>query len=317
MRAPVIALLMLWSAALASGVTQESTSRAIRGMATEVQVDYPARLRPRADQTPLSPVLVRVNPIEGSSKQRIEFVGNVVGDYDLRDYLEREDGKPLSDLPPLPVTVVSQLPPNHGTDLYSSGTTWFDWSAHYRLLLWLAVGVWVALPAAWLIYRATRKKPEAAPLPTAPAPPTLEDQLRAALSAAAARTLSTQEKAQLELLVFRFFSERLNRPFLGTTDDMSETLRAIRLNPETRELVNAIERWLHAYCSGEEDRRKAGEALEDFRRSRLSQPPATHAPTSATPAAGGTSDGAQEKTGRRPVPREDQGPVPKGSGGGA
>ncbi len=273
------------SAAVALGA-QKSATRAIRGMATEVQVDYPARLRPRADQTPLSPVLVRVNPIEGSSKQRIEFVGNVVGDYDLRDYLEREDGKPLSDLSPLSVTVVSQLPPNHGTDLYSSGTTWFDWSAHYRLLLWLAVGVWVAVPAAWLIYRATRRKPEAAPPPAAPAPQTLEDQLRAALSAAALRTLSTQEKAQLELLVFRFFSERLNRPFLGTTDDMSETLRTIRLNPETRDLVSAIERWLHAYGSGEEDRRKAAEALEDFRRSRLSQPVAASAsPSEATSAA--------------------------------
>jgi hypothetical protein len=233
-------------------------------------------------------------------------VGNVVGDYDLRDFLEREDGTPPSDLPPLIVTVITQLPPDHGTDLYSSGTVWFDWSAHYSLLLWLAVGVWAAVPVAWLVHRAMRKKAPVAPPPVAAAPETLEDQLRAALAAAASRPLSTQEKARLELLVFRFFGERLNRPFLGTTEDMAETLRAVRLNAETRDLVGAIERWLHAYGSDEADRRRAADALEDFRRSRLSQPSATSLAAGA-PVTVVAPPAPQEESGRRPVPRGDHG----------
>ena len=108
--------------------------------------------------------MVRVSPAPGGSSQRIEFIGTVVGTFDLRGYLERDDGKPLTDLAPLQVSVASQLPADAGTDLYSSEQSWFNWRAHYRTLLWGAVALWAITPFAyWLVRRMQRPAPIAPP----------------------------------------------------------------------------------------------------------------------------------------------------------
>ena len=60
---------------------------------------------------------MRINPSpESPGQQRIEFIGSVAGSFDLRDFIEREDGMPLTGLAAIPVTVVSRLPPDCGTD---------------------------------------------------------------------------------------------------------------------------------------------------------------------------------------------------------
>ncbi len=240
-------------------------TRAVRGLASQVDVDYAPRLRARADQTPNSPILVRVTPDASSGHQRIEFIGAVAGTFDLRNHLEREDGQPLADLGPIPVCVVSQLPADHGMDLYGSTTSWMNWRAHYRGLMWGAIGLWAAVPVAVFVVRSIRRPRPAPPPPLAPPPPSVAEQLRAALETARARPLTVEESGQLELLLLRF----LGGDTITEGTDLATVLHDVRANEATRPLVLAVERWLHAKNGGESAHSHAAGALEELRRTRL------------------------------------------------
>jgi hypothetical protein len=246
---------------LAAGAAAGQT-QAVRGIAEAVEVDYPdARLVAKAGQTPTSPVLVRVVPAEGSSKQRIEFMGVTAGSYDLRDYVQRQDGQPATGLPGLPVRVVSQLPPAHGTDLFLVEDPGFSLRAHYRQLLFGAIFIWGAVPVVALVRRAMRK-PAAAPA-QAPviSPPTVADQLRGLMDSASARPLTIEEQGRLELLLFQFFADDL-RP----SDDPVQTIQLLRDHPRTRDIVAAVEGWLH----GRRDSAAGAHAASMLRAFRLS-----------------------------------------------
>ncbi|MFT3686874.1 MAG: hypothetical protein QM783_18460 [Phycisphaerales bacterium] len=247
---------------------------AVRGLATSVSVDYAPRLRARADLASTSPILIRVSPSETPGSQRIEFIGSVAGSFDLRDFLEREDGKPLTDLEPLSVKVVSNLPADHGTDLYGASESWLNWRAHYRELMWGAVALWVAVPVgAWLVHRARRPRP-APPVAPAPPPPSLSEQLRAALEAARDRSLSVEESAKLELLLYRYLGGDAEN---ADGRALAALLQRVREQERTRPLVLAVERWLHAKDGGEEARGAAAAALDQLRGDRL----AAYAPPSS------------------------------------
>lgn len=243
------------------------STQAVRGLAASVEVTYDAKLRPKAQQGVVIPVLVRVASGSNAGVQRIEFLGSVAGSYDLRNYLEREDGKPLDGLAAMPVTVVSKLPTGHGTDLFTTDSGWFNWRAHYRELMWGAVGLWIAVPVGYGLWRLTRRKPEAPVAQVEAKPPTTEELLRAALSGESPAQMPVERKAQLELLVFRYFAERLGRPEL-VHGDPAEAYRVIREQDETRELIRAIERWLHAPAAADSSA-NASAALMELRRSKL------------------------------------------------
>lgn len=268
----------------ASSVVAEPV-KAIRGLANHVDVEYGPRLRSRTDQSPTSTVLVRVSPVAAgaggtSTQQRIEFIGTVVGTFDLRNFIEREDGRAITELAAIPVVVGSQLPADAGTDLYSSGSSWFNWAAHYRVLLWAAVAIWAAVPVLYFVVRAIRKPAAPVPMAPPPPPPTIEEQLIAAIGSASTGPLTTDERGRLEMLVFRYFGGRPNHPGVSEAD-IAEMFRNVREHPETREVVIALERWLHAR-DGERAREAAAAALEEMRRSRLAPP---HGGKAAAPVA--------------------------------
>lgn len=245
-------------------------TRSVRGLASQVEVDYAPRLRARADQTPSSPILVRVSPGQASGKQRIEFIGAVAGAFDLRDHLEREDGQPLDANLRIPITVVSNLPADQGPDLYATTGSWMNWRAHYRELMWGAVALWIAVPITVLIVRAARRpRPETPPPPAAP-PPTVAEQLVAVLEVARERPLTTDESGQLELLLLRYLGGYSFDASLGS--DLASIVHTVRVDESTRPLVLAVERWLHAgggYESGASAHKHAAAALEELRRTLL------------------------------------------------
>ncbi len=242
-------------------------TRAVRGLAAHVEIDYAPRLRARADQTPSSPILVRVTRSQNAGgSQRIEFIGAFTGDFDLRDHIEREDGQPITDLPRIPITIVSQLPADHGVDLYGSSGSWMNRRAHYRELMWGAVALWCAVPVTVLVVRALhRPRASVAPAPEPP-PPTLAELLRDSLDVAHDRQLTVEESGRLELLLLRY----LGGNTAGSLGDHVAVLHEIRGNEATRPLVLAIERWLHAKEGGEPARAHAAAALDELRRTRLS-----------------------------------------------
>jgi hypothetical protein len=250
-------------------------TEAVRGTAGAVEVDYPqGRLVAKAGQTPTSPVLVRVVAAEGS-KQRIEFMGVTAGTYDLRDFVQQQDGQPAAGLSHLPVRIVSHLPPSHGTDLFLVEDQGFSLRAHYRELLIGAIIAWAGVPVIVLIRRALRKKPPE--IGTAPPPPapTIADQLRALLDAAAARPLSVDEQGALELLLFQFYTRELPA---GASADPAQTIQLLRNQPQTREIVAAVEHWLHSRreATATPDGHAAS-MLSDFRHNRLAATPSAEA----------------------------------------
>lgn len=242
--------------------------KAVRGLAGQVQVEYAPRLRARADQTPNSPILIRVSPGQAGGRQLVEFIGAVAGNFDLRAHLEREDGQPISDLAPIPITVVSRLPADHGVDLYATTGSWMNWRAHYRQLMWGAVGLWVAFPVVVIVVRVIRRpRPEAPPAPLLP-PPSVAEQLRRALEVARERPLTVEESGRLELLLLHY----LGGERVGEGEDLASVLREVRDSESTGPLVLAIERWLHSRGGGESAREHAAAALEELRRTRLAEP---------------------------------------------
>jgi hypothetical protein len=249
--------------------------KAVRGLASHADVEYAPRLRARADQTPNSPILVRVSPNQTGATQRIEFIGAVAGSFDLRNHLEREDGQPIDALLHIPIVVVSNLPADQGPDLYGSAGSWMNWRAHYRELMWGAAALWIAVPITVIIVRAMRRPRPVPPPPPLPPPPTVAQQLRAALEVARERPLTVEESGQLELLVLR----HLGAESATDAQDLVAILSKVREQEATRPLVLAIERWLHAKGGGDSARQHAAAALDELRRTDLgaTRPQEVHA----------------------------------------
>src|SRR5207248_6148738 len=80
---------------------------------------------------------------------RYDFVyyGLEPGTFDLKSYLRRKDGSSAADLPPLPVTIRSVLPPGQvePNKLELQGSPWLG---GYRLALMLGGSAWVVGLAA-------------------------------------------------------------------------------------------------------------------------------------------------------------------------
>lgn len=231
-----------------------------RGLTGELFIDLAGPpLRAAQSQGPRSSVVVRVTemtdreqpsgdatpPMNSLRRYRIEFIGGVAGTFDLREFLERRDGTPIADLPPLPVKIVSELPAAHGTDLFQSAREPFRLTSRYLLAMGLLAAAWIAVPIVVLIRRAWRRPPVVVPV-VAPAAPTLADQLRPLIDAARAEGLSVAERGRLELLLMNFWRERLALDGLSPADAAAQ----LRSDPRSSPLLLALERWLHARGAG-------------------------------------------------------------------
>lgn len=219
-----------------------------RGIAGAINVHYPSRLRAKPSQTPNSPVLVRVLAGDVPGTQRVEFIGTVSGTYDLREFIEREDHGPIADLPAMTVRVVSQLPPEHGLDLFGETDVAFSLSAHYREVLIAMGALWLMVPAFFITRRLMRRVPEAAAV-IAPPPRTLADDLRDMLDIAAKRPMTVPERGRLELLLLRFYRETAGAEG-GGQPDLVGAVQRLREHAATRDIVLAVERWLHGPTGG-------------------------------------------------------------------
>lgn len=165
----------------------------------------------------------------------------MVGEFDLRDWIEDVDGRPATDLAPIPVRIVSELPPEHGTDLFPSERDPLTFRSHYRLAMGLLGAAWLAVPLVF-IGRRMMKRRKVVPPPVVSPPPTLAEQLRPLVDAAQRGRLSIAEQGRLELLLLGFWRERLGMAGLGH----SESIVRLRAHPEAGRLLLAVERWLHA-----------------------------------------------------------------------
>jgi len=226
------------------------SASAPRGAVGEIHFEYAgAALCATADQPETAPILVRLSRLEepsggaavGPARYRLTFLGSVAGEYDLLPLIEHCDGRPVIDLAPIRVSIYSQLPERHGTDLYLVERPLPSITGRYRLIVGALIALWILVPAlALLRWSLTRAKPlpPPAPLPE----PTLADQLRPLVEGAMARGLSIAEQGRLELLLLRYWRSRLALDGLPP----AEAIARLRRQPEAGRLLMAIEGWLHA-----------------------------------------------------------------------
>lgn len=267
-RAIILVLLFIASGAVASeqGPSSAEVAAAARGIAGSLEVTLPgSRLRARPNQSAASPLLVRITGATpapgGATAYRMEFLGVLAGTHDLREVLEHEDGSPAADLPPLPVRIYTQLPPDHGTDIYGLAEQPFTLVGWYRRSLVILGVVWVAVPVIVLVRRYLRRPAPAPPAPVIP-PRSLADELRPLLEAARARIMTVAERGRLELLLYQFWRERLALP----ESDQARAIAQLRAHPEAGRLLLAVEGWLHQRDRGTETPDSdVSELLEPFR----------------------------------------------------
>jgi len=223
-------------------------SRAARGTVGSIEVTYrDAPLRAKALRDANAPVLVRVTAL-GGDRYRIDYIGAVAGTYDLLPAIERADGRPAEGLGAgmgsLSVEIFTQLPPNAGTDVFGLSAPGFDLAAHYTTALWAVGAAWTAVPAFFIARRVLRRRP--APIAAPPArEPTTAELLFAAVDAARSRELTADERGQLELRLLQIL--RRGSP----EGDVAAAIAALRADARTREIVRAVESWLHAPEGGD------------------------------------------------------------------
>lgn len=244
------ALVTLLMIVLAIGVQESgpmaSASRGIAGVVEFELPGPPSRVRPV--RSPTEPMIVRVLETtpggDGSTRYRLAFLGMVAGEYDLTPLLERPDGSAIEGQP-IVVRVVSQLPADHGAELFSDPVPRRVGSSGYRVGLIMLVIAWLAIPAVYVAVRAARRRSTPEAQAEAPVRVTLADQLRPLAQAAVAGQLSLQERARLELLLYKYWRKKL-----GFSGSQAEAVATLRRDPQAGELLRAVERWLHAPQDG-------------------------------------------------------------------
>lgn len=224
--------------ALSTAASAQTTVK--RGITGEMTFAYDGpELIAVLEQELSAPILLRLER-SGADEYTARFIGAVEGDYDLRSLIRHRRGTEPTDLPPLDVRVVSNLPDRFQTDLYDAADLRPTLaSGYWRALAVLAV-VWLAVPVVAIIRRLTRPRP-VEEHEEVPAEPTLADQLRPLVVAASERDLSLSEQARLELLLVHFWRERI----APDAPDVAAAIGVIRHHPEAGELLGAVESWLH------------------------------------------------------------------------
>jgi len=212
------------------------------GMEGRREVTLPGALLEARPVDEKSLIILRVAntfPHGTLTRYDLRYIGVEPGKYDLRDYLRRQDGSPLGDLPPLPVEIAGLLPVPHTGELIERPPGVVGLFGGYRNVLIAAGVIWaVGLLAFWVIGRRRRERTVAT---ASEQPPTLAERLRPLVEQAATGQLSVEGKAQLERLLLTHWRERLELGDLG----QAEAIARLRQHPEAGALLAALENWLH------------------------------------------------------------------------
>jgi hypothetical protein len=243
-RRPFI-LLLLAAVALGPGAVARAaggtTGVGLTGDVKDVLLPGP-ELRVKGDPEGRSPVVVRLTAVypHGTAGFRYDFTWFAYepGSHNLTEYLERVDGSPPENLPPVTVEAVSLLPPGPPRPLAEFSAPVPNLGG-YRTTLIVGGGLWLAGLIALLCWR-RRRTAVVDPAP-ALAPP-LAERLRTLLDRARTGSLDAEGRARLERLVLGFWRERLDLTGLP----LPEAVRRLRDHPEAGGLLRQVEEWLHS-----------------------------------------------------------------------
>jgi hypothetical protein len=224
---------------------------AAAGEPSHSTVGMPARIEqlvlpgPELEARPIesssAPIVLRIAAVfrHGDAfRYDLVWYGLEPGEFDLRDYLQRKDGSSTADLPAIPITVKSVLPPGQIEPHEPSPAT-LPWLGGYRWLLWGGGAIWVIGLLVILFWgRKRRGGDEAAAQP----PRTLADRLRPLVEQAMSGSLPSQKMAELERLLLAFWRKRLGLEH----ERPAAAIARLRQHAEAGELLRQLEAWLHA-----------------------------------------------------------------------
>lgn len=167
----------------------------------------------------------------------IQFHGMEPGKFDLKDWLVRKDGSSTEDLPEIPVEIRSLLPPGQiEPNELESG--WLPSLGGYKNIAVLVTTGWIVV--FLLLIFAGRKKPEIAQETIKPK--SLAELLHARLEAATSNNMDPKKYAELERMLFAFWSKRLNLENLSPEKAMTE----IKQHKDAGPLMVQLEKWMHS-----------------------------------------------------------------------
>jgi hypothetical protein len=212
----------------------------------------PLEAKPMPDDSPITLSIgeVTATPVTGGQSAtriyQLHFVGTRAGEFDLRDYLERVDGRPITDLEPLRVSVAERLPPDYAGDLESVSPVKLPWAWPYQALVGAAAVAWT-IPAIWFVAARLRRRKQIQPT-RGERPVTLVEQLRPLVALAIAGQLTADDQARLERLLIGYWRDALELGGLPTT----AALERMRGNRRAGELLRQLELWLYEKPGREE-----------------------------------------------------------------
>lgn len=195
------------------------------------------------------PVVIRIvaeYPHGDAHRYDLEYTLFEAGQFDLRDYLQREDGSPMDSVPPIPVAATTVLPAGQILPNDVSPGPLPDWGG-YRAVLITGGVLWGFVLLYLLVPRRQRRLESEAQT----AVKSLETRLREAIQAAETGTLNPAERAELERMVLAHWRQRLGMTHLPA----AEAHALLRQHEQARNALNLLEQWLH---------HPQGRNIEDF-----------------------------------------------------
>lgn len=222
-----------------------------RGLTARLQFSHPSpTLQAIPDQSMDAEVLVRLErtgQVENEFRYTLSFFGTVAGNYDLSDFIVQSDGLPLpanETLPAMMASIVSDLPPGRGSNLYEIDDPTVKAPGGYRATLFAFAVLWAAVPVVWCFVKWRARRPEQQ-IPDV-SPPTLSDHLRPLVQLASEGRLSVEEQSRLEMLIYVFWQRRLRLP-----ESLVDALPVMRRHAEAGGLLRSMEAWIHDGKSSE------------------------------------------------------------------
>jgi hypothetical protein len=195
------------------------------------------------DRSPIVLRIAAIFPHGTANRYDLEFYGLEPGTFDLRDYVQREDGSSTDDLPKIPVEIRGILKPGQ-VQPNALPLTELPRMGGYRNLLFAGGAVWFMGVLALLFFR---KAKGGSGIADGEEKLTLADRLRPIVERAQTGELTKNEQAELERLLIGYWRSRLNIE----GQSMTAALATLRQHEEAGALLSELEKWLHSPSHGE------------------------------------------------------------------
>lgn len=251
----------------ASGQDEKADSSPSLGVTQMIeQIVLPGTLLTHKKVDPTtSPLMVRVVrsfPHGDAFRYDISYFGMDAGNYDLRDFLVREDGSSIDDLPEIPVTINTILEEGHIEPNQLEVGSLSRYGGYWQLL-WLGAIVWIVILLAMVFVGRGKKSQEVLVFEKKV---TLAELLKPSVEKAIDGSLPQEKHAELERLLFAFWQRKL------VLDDLepAQALHQIRNNEESGPLIRKIEAWLHS-PPGTQEEIDVAELLKPYQKYQASE----------------------------------------------